>query len=234
MDIINRMNEYYPSQEDGNGTNGLALGRLGRNVNIDIMLNPQQQLAAGGAGDQQMNAIFQMCKNNQWDNVLNSLKSNPDYITRSMSMTNNIETSVLHQAITSKGSLPARVKVIDYILDVAPTAAQKKNGYQSLPLHVICQRNTKMSSKTKERLIVKLIEKYPQGLNEAGGVGQRTPIHIVFTGEIPARYLQFVSFLNLSNFSTRSSISRSTISVLFSITSRNFRLCLPRVDGVND
>ena len=153
------------------------MGRAGDegDVTVDALQRPAE-------ADKTMNAIFKMCKHNQWDNVLNSLKSNTACITKSMAMTNNIETSVLHQAITSKGNLQCRVKVIDFILDVAPEAAAKTNGYQSLPLHVICQRNTRLSAKEKERLITKLIDKFPQGLNKRGGVGKRTPIHIVFTG----------------------------------------------------
>jgi hypothetical protein len=51
-----------------------------------------------------------------------------------------------------------------------------------MPLHVIAQRNTKIDSNTKERLINEIIDAYPEALTEAGGVGKRTPLHIIFTG----------------------------------------------------
>jgi len=51
-----------------------------------------------------------------------------------------------------------------------------------LPLHVIAQRNTKMDSATKETLIRDLMHAYPAALTQQGGVGMRTPLHIIFTG----------------------------------------------------
>lgn len=57
-----------------------------------------------------------------------------------------------------------------------------KNGYGSLPLHVICQRNVKMDSASKEKLIRDLINADPGSLTQQGGVGKRTPLHIIFTG----------------------------------------------------
>ncbi|MGK3751791.1 MAG: hypothetical protein ACI8RD_004093 [Bacillariaceae sp.] len=97
-------------------------------------------------------------------------------------MDNNISTTIIHQAITSKGDTEKRAIVVQEILAVTPHAAQIRNGYGSLPLHVISQRNTKMDSATKEILIMKLMDAYPMALTQPGGVGRRTPLHIIFTG----------------------------------------------------
>lgn len=59
-----------------------------------------------------------------------------------------------------------------------------KNGYGSLPLHVILQRNTKMDSTTKEHLAYALVEANAEALVVEGGVGKRTPLHIAFTDYI--------------------------------------------------
>jgi hypothetical protein len=88
----------------------------------------------------------------------------------------------MHQAITSKGDTKARARVIHEILATAPEAAAIKNGYGSLPLHVISQRNTKLDAPTKELLITELVLAYKGALVEQGGVGKRTPLHIIFTG----------------------------------------------------
>jgi hypothetical protein len=99
-------------------------------------------------------------------------------------MDNHISTTILHQAITSKGDTKSRTRVILEIIDVAPKAAAIKNGYGSLPLHVIAQRNTKMDAPTKELLITELVNAYKPALVEQGGVGKRTPLHIIFTGTL--------------------------------------------------
>eukprot|EP00536_Pseudo-nitzschia_multiseries_P003077 jgi/Psemu1/236370/estExt_Genewise1.C_430189 len=128
-----------------------------------------------------MRAVFQMCRGNQWNSVLNSIRSNRLIQTTNMTMDNNITTTIIHQAITSKGDITKRAMVIQEILQVTPYAASIKNGYGSLPLHVICQRNVKMNSAKKERLIRHLINAYPMSLTVQGGVGKRTPLHIIFT-----------------------------------------------------
>lgn len=130
----------------------------------------------------EMNACFQMCRGNQWNSVLNCIKNNPLIPVTSMIMDNHISTTILHQAITSKGETKARSRVILEILEVAPGAASIKNGYGSLPLHVIAQRNTKMDATTKEMLISKLVSADQSALVQQGGVGLRTPLHIIFTG----------------------------------------------------
>jgi len=131
-----------------------------------------------------MRAVFLMCRGNQWDSVLNSIRSNRFIPTANMTMDNNISTTILHQAITSKGDVKKRARVIQEILRIAPLAASIKNGYGSLPLHVISQRNTRIDSKTKEMLIRDLLDAYPDSLTQQGGVGMRTPLHIIFTDYI--------------------------------------------------
>jgi hypothetical protein len=131
-----------------------------------------------------MHAVFTMCRQNQWNSVLNCIRSNPLIPVTSMIMDNHISTTILHQAITSKGDTKARARVIREILEIAPKAATIKNGYGSLPLHVIAQRNTKMDAPTKELLINEIVNAFQGALVKQGGVGKRTPLHIIFTGTL--------------------------------------------------
>ena len=135
-------------------------------------------------GREEMHAIFLMCRKNQWKSVLSCIQDNPMIPLTSMIMDNHISTTILHQAITSKGDTEARARVIRAILEIAPGAAKIKNGYGSLPLHVIAQRNTKMDSATKELLICDLVRSFSGALLIEGGVGKRTPLHIIFTGTL--------------------------------------------------
>ena len=130
---------------------------------------------------EEMRAVFLMCRGNHWDSVFNSIRSNRLIATTKMRMDNNITTTVLHQALTSKGDIRKRARVVQEVLGITPHAATIKNGYGTLPLHVISQRNTKMDSKTKEMLIRNLVEVYPESIIQQGGVGRRTPMHIIFT-----------------------------------------------------
>ena len=133
---------------------------------------------------EEMKAVFRMCRSDQWDSVLNSIRSNSLIATTTMTMDNNIATTVLHQAITSKADTKKRAWVIQEVLRIScGNAATIKNGYGSLPLHVISQRNTKMDAKTKEILIRDLVDAYPDSITCQGGVGKRTPLHIIFTGK---------------------------------------------------
>lgn len=125
--------------------------------------------------------IFPLCKSNRWDQVLQCIQQDPMTAMTPLIMDNNISTTVLHQAISSKDNKESRFTVIRTALSSTPKAATIRNGYGSLPIHVICQRNTKMKSQIKEELIRALIHAYPESLLEAGGVGGRTPLHIVFT-----------------------------------------------------
>lgn len=129
-----------------------------------------------------MKLVFDACRLNRWAHVLQLVHANPWIAITPISMDNHIVTTVLHQAITSKGDTQARAKVVLQILKVTPQAAGIRNGYGSLPLHVISQRNTKIDSRTKETLIVALIHAYNDALLEQGGVGKRTPLHVIFTG----------------------------------------------------
>jgi hypothetical protein len=133
-------------------------------------------------GREEMRAIFAMCRKNQWNSVLRCVQNNPMIPITIMIMDNHISTTILHQAITSKGNTVLRSRVIRKILDLAPQAATIKNGYGSLPLHVISQRNTKMDAPTKELLIGELVRSFQGALLQPGGVGKRTPLHIIFTG----------------------------------------------------
>lgn len=137
--------------------------------------------------EDEMKAVFQFCRANKWTNVLNSCRSNPLIPVTNMVMQNNITTTILHQAITSKGDTKKRAIIIQEILNVTPNAATIRNGYGSLPLHVIAQRNTKMDSATKEMLVRKLIDAYPIALTQQGGVSKRTPLHVIFTDYVSPR-----------------------------------------------
>jgi hypothetical protein len=130
----------------------------------------------------EMGAVFTMCRQNRWNSVWNCVRSNPLIPVTSMIMDNHISTTILHQAITSKGDTKARTRVIREILAMTPNAAAIRNGYGSLPLHVISQRNTKLDAPTKELLINELVNAYKGALIEQGGVGKRTPLHIIYTG----------------------------------------------------
>ena len=132
----------------------------------------------------EMTAVFHMCRQNRWNSVLDCIRSNHRIPLTRMIMDNHITTTVLHQAITSKGDVKIRSRVIEEILDVAPQAACIKNGYGSLPLHVIAQRNTKLDARTKEALIYELVRHNKSALLQPGGVGKRTPLHIIFTGKL--------------------------------------------------
>ena len=99
-------------------------------------------------------------------------------------MSNRITTTVLHQLISAKGHQESRAKLIRCILASTPTAASVPNGFGSLPIHVIAQRNTNFSAATKEALMYDLLRAYPEALAVAGGKGKRTPLHILFTGTV--------------------------------------------------
>ena len=138
-----------------------------------------------------------MCTKNQWIAVLTSIRNNSSSLlstSTKMKTTNHIPTTILHQAITSRGDATQRYTVIKLILDRTPLAASVKNGYGSYPLHVINQRNTKMDSTTKQRIIRELIHAYPAALTEKCGKSRRTPLHIVFTGSYLLFFLVLFSF----------------------------------------
>jgi hypothetical protein len=136
------------------------------------------------AEDNDITTTLRLCREGDWSTILTCVKKDPQISMKLITMNNNISTTILHQAITSKANTGIRACVISTILKFTPEAAAIRNGYGSLPLHVISQRNTKMDSETKERLIHELVRVYPQALNQEGGVGKRTPLHIAFTDYI--------------------------------------------------
>lgn len=136
------------------------------------------------------NSIFVLCKEERWADVSNLVASNPSLAVAPMTMANNITTTILHQAITSKGDVGARADLVKFVLSIRPSAAAIKNGYGSLPIHVLAQRNCKMKSKVKEELLLALIHAHPSSITVAGGVGARNPLHIVFTDYISAELCQ--------------------------------------------
>lgn len=125
--------------------------------------------------------LFQKCRDNSWDEVLRVLQERPALAMAKIAMDNFVITTTLHQAIVSKGNVETRAQVITTILRQTPESARLRNGYGSLPLHVIAQRNTKLTSQIKEQLMELLIATNPDALLEAGGVGRRTPLHICYT-----------------------------------------------------
>jgi hypothetical protein len=137
---------------------------------------------------EEMDMVFHLCRSDQWRSVLKMVEVNPWLAVTPMIMDNHIATTIVHQAITSKGDTEDRAILIQKILDKTPQAAAIKNGYGSLPLHVIAQRNTKIDAQTKEKLITQLVKSYTGALVEVGGVGRRTPLHIIFTGELLSRF----------------------------------------------
>jgi hypothetical protein len=152
-----------------------GLAKLGASINTDLDLDIGLLY--------NMDEVFKLCRDDRWNEILKRLRRQPALATSHITMDNHIQTTILHQAITSKGDVAIRSNVIMFILDNTPRAAAMKNGYGSLPLHVIAQRNTRIDSQTKERLIFALVDAYPDALTEPGGVGKRTPLHIIFTGK---------------------------------------------------
>eukprot|EP00568_Trieres_chinensis_P009176 CAMPEP_0183313696 /NCGR_PEP_ID=MMETSP0160_2-20130417/46207_1 /TAXON_ID=2839 ORGANISM="Odontella Sinensis, Strain Grunow 1884" /NCGR_SAMPLE_ID=MMETSP0160_2 /ASSEMBLY_ACC=CAM_ASM_000250 /LENGTH=311 /DNA_ID=CAMNT_0025478837 /DNA_START=397 /DNA_END=1329 /DNA_ORIENTATION=- len=134
-----------------------------------------------------MRDVFEFCRADDWKTVRAIVISNPSVALTPMVMVNNISTTLLHRAITSKSSVGPRAALIQTILELSPRAAGIKNGYGSLPLHVVAQRNTKMDSTTKEKIILLLINAYPGALVQEGGVGKRTPLHIIFTDYVSSK-----------------------------------------------
>ena len=140
---------------------------------------------ASSTANYNIQAVYQMCKDNQWMSVLDIIKNNPLLSTKKIIMKNKISSTILHQAIISKGDdIYIRTEVIEEILSSCykSEAARMKNGYGSLPLHVIAQRSVRFDCGTKEMLIKKIMNAYPEAVNQKGGVNKRTPFHSIFAG----------------------------------------------------
>ena len=136
--------------------------------------------------------VSQLCRDSDWEAVLDRVIRHPEVATAKLMMDNHIATTLLHKAITSKGNTILRANVISTVLRQTPHAARLTNGYGSLPLHVISQRNTKMASATKEALMNQLIQAYPDAVLQPGGVGKRTPLHVIFTDYVSPRLTKTV------------------------------------------
>lgn len=130
--------------------------------------------------------ILNLCRAGKWAQVETYIRARPWIATTPMLMGNNIKTTIMHQAIGSKGDTQGRVNAITTILELAPVAASIPNGTKTLPLHAILQRNVKMDTKTRETLILELIKAYPDSLLRLGGLAGRTPLHIAFTDFLSA------------------------------------------------
>ena len=131
--------------------------------------------------------IALLSRQERWSELLAFVLAAPEVALVSMTMDNNIATTLMHQAITSKSDVKSRADLIKAILSSKPEAASITNGYGSLPLHVIAQRNCKIDSASKEELVAALLQAYPHALITEGGVGRRTPLHIAFTDYISPR-----------------------------------------------
>lgn len=139
-------------------------------------------------GDQidlsQMSTLSKLCRAEEWHSIASLIELKPSLAMTPFANHNFHTTTILHQAICSKGNVEARCFLILRILEIIPAAAALKNQHGSLPIHTISQRCTKMTAKCKEEIIKKLIQVYPQALLVKGGVSKRTPLHILFTGKI--------------------------------------------------
>jgi hypothetical protein len=127
-------------------------------------------------------SLDHLCSQDKWQEVLDCVHANPSVATTPFVMGNRMSTTILHKAICSRSETAVRAKVISAILSRTPEAAAVRNGYRSLPLHMITQRNVKMDTVTRERLVFQLVEAFPGALMEKNGISQRTPLHILFTG----------------------------------------------------
>ena len=136
-----------------------------------------------GDDEKTMMMVLNLCKKGRWDALLYFLGTNPAIALTRIVMNNRITTTILHQAIYAKGHQDLRAQLIRAILKMTPKAASIPNGFGSLPIHVISQRNTNFNASLKEALIKELMYAHPEALTKAGGKGKRTPLHILFTGK---------------------------------------------------
>jgi len=138
--------------------------------------------------------VYAMCRNNSWHSMLGSIQSYPEISTmilmqRSLSFST---TTILHQAIISKGDIKIRDPVIRKILYIAPHAAAIKDSSGSLPLHHICQCNLTMNYAIKEMLICILIDAYPDALTQEAGKTMSTPLHLACKDDISTDLLEIM------------------------------------------
>lgn len=133
-----------------------------------------------------MSLIYNLCGQKKWGLIGQLVNRNPSLAMTPITTEKSILTTVVHQAIAGKGKIEARTALILDILRETPDVARIKNGHGSLPLHTVCQRNTNLSARSKEKIIMELIKANPSALTEQAGAGKRTPIHVLFTDYISA------------------------------------------------
>jgi hypothetical protein len=132
--------------------------------------------------DSSMEIVYRLCRGNEWNKVLEYVNQYPGIGTHRMMMDNHHTTSIIHQAITSKGDTTVRARVISTILNHTPEAARIKNEYGAMPLNVIVKPRHKIDSTTKERLINEIIDAYPGALTKRSGALWHTPLHSILAG----------------------------------------------------
>jgi hypothetical protein len=183
-----------PTQRHSNATVKCSQNpsRQPNRLNNETFTNPNSNNRITQPSKEEIKRLFQRCRDDDWHSVLQTVQANPYIALEPMTMDNHISTTIIHQAITSKDDTTIRAKVISTILSATPEAASMKNGYGSMPLHVIAQRNVKMDAQTKERLIFELVHSFKDALTHPGGVGGRTPLHIIFTGTSYVLYLSLL------------------------------------------
>jgi hypothetical protein len=96
--------------------------------------------------DSSMEILYRFCHGSKWNKVLEYVNQDPLIGTRSMIMDNLNTTTIIHQAITSKGDAAVRARVISTIIKHTPEAARIKNGFGSMPLYLIANRTSSTNS----------------------------------------------------------------------------------------
>ena len=149
--------ETTPAKKHGGGGRAKAKTKVKAKTPLPVPTGPVATAADIAADSQRAhleeavsNSIFILCKEEKWADISALIASNPTLAVAPMTMANNITTTILHQAITSKGDVGARAGLVKFVLSIRPSAAAIKNGYGSLPIHVLAQRNCKMKSKVKK------------------------------------------------------------------------------------
>lgn len=143
---------FSPSQSLARTDYGMA--KVERMEHELAASNPFQSAVERMSSDREISALLSECRHNKWGNVLNRVNKNHSLAVAKLPLENHITTTILHQAITSKGNTTERATLILRILEVAPEAAGIPNGYASYPIHCLAQRNTKMNASTKETLLL--------------------------------------------------------------------------------
>ena len=138
-----------------------------------------QTTMAPMATPEEMDAVYQLCRGENWRAVLRCIREKPYVATTPMIVPRHEPTTVMHEAIVRQaanavGSVPKsraddalRADVIRAILEQTPKAAFMRNGFGSLPLQVIRHRRIMRHSKATKEGIVRALtdasESYPGG-----------------------------------------------------------------------